>query len=283
MRVLLSSCVLLVGCAAVENAKMDSDGDGILDEAERSAGTDPESADSDDDGLSDGDEANAGTDPLAADSDGDGYDDKAEIDAELNPNFEWSHPYENGDYLVGACPVLPDMENAGPTGIGSYVDGGRVYEWDAYQVGDTLNAWAGIDSYEQEAGFYTFCGNYMLVTVSAGWCGPCQDLAEELAAEQEKVRQEYPNFISFELLYQNARGGLPTASVLADWRDTFGLDGVPVVAPFSEDDTEIPFLEVDGFIPTSFLVAPDMTVISMDEYVTSARDIKALIAEHMGE
>ncbi|MDP2312157.1 MAG: hypothetical protein Q8P41_04575 [Pseudomonadota bacterium] len=265
MRLLLP-LVLLLGCPAPGD-------DGEVKE-------DP-NADSDGDGLTNTEEAELGTDPDAADSDGDGFDDKAEVDVGLNPNFEWSHPYEFGDYLVGACPNLPDTENAGPTGIGSYNDGSQTYEWEAYQVGDTVNPWSGYDSFEQEAGFYTFCGNYVLVTVSAGWCGPCQDLAAELAQVQTAVRRDYPNFVAFELLYQNVRGTTPNTDTLVDWKTTYGLDGVPVVGPEDAAETELTYMEVDGYIPTSFILSPDMRVISMDEYITEARDLKELIAADM--
>lgn len=56
----------------------DADGDGILDEDERSGGTDPRAADSDQDGLSDALEAEWGTDPLNRDTDGDGLTDGEE-------------------------------------------------------------------------------------------------------------------------------------------------------------------------------------------------------------
>ncbi len=260
MRVLLP-LVLLVGCLS---EKVD------------------ENADDDGDGLTNTEEAEIGTDPAEPDSDGDGFDDKVEVDAELNPNFEWSHPYEEGDYLVGACPTLP-AEGSGPTGMGAYSDGTQTWEWEAYQVGDTLNPWSGSDNFEQEVGFYTFCGNYMLVTVSAGWCGPCQQLAAELADVQEQVRNDYSNFVAFELLYQNTQGNTPNTRTLADWKETYALDGVPVVGPADAAETELTYMEVDGFIPTSFIVSPDMRVLSMDEYVTSARDIKAIIAADMGE
>ncbi len=236
--------------------------------------------DDDGDGLTNAEEDVLGTDPDEADSDGDGYDDNVEVDAGLNPTFAWSHPFDEGDYLVGACPDLPD-EDAGPTGIGSYSDGSTTYEWDAYQEGDTLNPWSGTDSFGQEVGFYTFCGNYMLVTVSAGWCGPCQELAAELAAVQDQVRNEYPDFVAFELLFQDVRGETPGSRTLVDWRDTYDLDGVPVVGPEDSTEDELTYLEVDGYIPTSFIVSPDMRVLSMDEYVTSARDIKAIIAADM--
>lgn len=57
----------------------DSDGDGLSDDDEAAAGTDPNNPDSDGDGISDGDEVGLGTDPLSIDSDGDGISDGSEI------------------------------------------------------------------------------------------------------------------------------------------------------------------------------------------------------------
>ncbi|HEY5821013.1 MAG TPA: NlpC/P60 family protein [Propionibacteriaceae bacterium] len=60
----------------------DSDGDGLTDEFEKLAGTDPKLADTDGDGLADGYEAlSSKTDPLATDSDNDGVSDPAELAA----------------------------------------------------------------------------------------------------------------------------------------------------------------------------------------------------------
>ncbi|MGJ8657804.1 MAG: sulfatase-like hydrolase/transferase [Akkermansiaceae bacterium] len=55
-----------------ESGGGDADGDGVDNEAEETAGTDPNEADSDEDGLEDGVEIAGPTDPLDADSDDDG-------------------------------------------------------------------------------------------------------------------------------------------------------------------------------------------------------------------
>lgn len=66
---------------------VDTDGDGLADVAEISAGTDPADPDTDDDGLNDGAEVNQhGTNPLDPDSDGDGMDDAFEVLYGLLPN-----------------------------------------------------------------------------------------------------------------------------------------------------------------------------------------------------
>ncbi|HHO52966.1 MAG TPA: hypothetical protein ENK18_19340 [Deltaproteobacteria bacterium] len=65
-------------CNGLIDDFVDSDGDGLGDEAEELFDTDPDDPDSDGDGLSDGDEVALGSDPLSSDSDGDGVCDGAE-------------------------------------------------------------------------------------------------------------------------------------------------------------------------------------------------------------
>ena len=74
------------GYNPIGGGRIDSDRDGIIDDAELQLGTDPKNSDSDNDGLPDGDEINVyKTDPLNKDTDGDGYKDGEEIKAGRNP------------------------------------------------------------------------------------------------------------------------------------------------------------------------------------------------------
>src|SRR3990167_10715724 len=58
----------------------DTDGDGLINDDEAKAGTDPKNPDTDNDGLSDREEVKTWkTNPLKADTDGDGYNDGQEI------------------------------------------------------------------------------------------------------------------------------------------------------------------------------------------------------------
>ncbi|KKW17392.1 MAG: hypothetical protein UY58_C0004G0016 [Candidatus Magasanikbacteria bacterium GW2011_GWA2_50_22] len=68
---------------------LDTDGDGLSDDKERSLGTDPGSPDSDTDGLFDREEVETyQTDPRNPDTDGDGYLDGQEVRNGYNPGGE---------------------------------------------------------------------------------------------------------------------------------------------------------------------------------------------------
>lgn len=76
-----------VAPTTVSDLPQDTDGDGLSDDDERLAGTDPQSADSDLDGLFDREEILIyRTNPLNADSDNDGYKDGEEVKNGYNPN-----------------------------------------------------------------------------------------------------------------------------------------------------------------------------------------------------
>lgn len=233
-------------------------------------------ADSDADGLTDDEEATLGTDPDAADSDGDGLDDPSELDIGTNPLFEYSVPLAQGDYVLGKCPVMPSAD-AGATGVGQY----STTTWEAYQEGDTVLNWEGLDAYGQDVSIYNFCGNYTLVSIGAVWCGPCNDLADALAEEMAELTAERDDFTYFELLSQDVSGNNPTVEVLDSWEEQYELYGIPVVGPQTRPAARAAgtLWDADGYIPSAILLSPDMRVISMDESVTSASDILRLIEQ----
>lgn len=91
----------------------DSDHDGVTDEQEALAGTDPSDPDSDHDGLTDAQEMEYGTDPRAADTDGDGFSDADEVKAGSDALDPASVP--GWFYTVTPCRVFDTREVSGPT------------------------------------------------------------------------------------------------------------------------------------------------------------------------
>lgn len=74
---------------AEPSAPVDSDGDGLTDEAESTQGTNAQNPDSDNDGLFDGEEVQTyETNPLSADTDGDTFLDGQEVRNGYNPKGE---------------------------------------------------------------------------------------------------------------------------------------------------------------------------------------------------
>jgi RHS repeat-associated protein len=97
----------------------DSDGDGIVDDLEYSAGTNPWFHDSDGDGLSDSEERTAQTNPLHVDTDGDGLTDHEEIFIfQKNPLLARSQPgqqqadYHQVNLTDGDLDGIPDLIEA---------------------------------------------------------------------------------------------------------------------------------------------------------------------------
>lgn len=76
----------------VEKKPLDQDNDGLSDQEEREAGTDPTKADTDGDGLSDRQEVqDYKTDPTKPDSDGDGASDANEVMGKTDPSSKTSN------------------------------------------------------------------------------------------------------------------------------------------------------------------------------------------------
>ncbi len=95
----------------------DADGDGLNDEDEFTAGTDPSKADGDDDGVNDDVELADNTDPNNPDSDGDGLNDGAEKTAGSDPLLSDSDGdgLSDGDEVNvhGSSPILVDTDTDG--------------------------------------------------------------------------------------------------------------------------------------------------------------------------
>lgn len=110
----------------VDRPDEDDDGDGLTNQGEAEAGTDPLNPDTDGDGINDGNEVNQyGTNPLNPDTDDDGLTDYDEIFVyetdPLNLDTDGDTLYDGGEFVYGVDPLNPDTDNDGLT------DGEEVY------------------------------------------------------------------------------------------------------------------------------------------------------------
>ena len=195
----------------------------------------------------------------SADDDGDGFTNAEEAAAGTNPNYAYSHPYTGG-YNVGFCDTPPVP--TGPTGQGQNDSG---VTWAAYQAGDVVENWTMTDQYGEEVDLYSFCGKTVMVAFSAGWCGPCRSFAEEMQPLQDAYRDQDVQLI--EVITGDNSNELPSIDFLMGWDDQYNFSDIPVLLPPRATSWSAVTMqwETDMYIPTTYVIGPDGTVLSADE------------------
>lgn len=187
---------------------------------------------------------------LGKDRDDDDDDDDGGDEA-TNP---YADAYEEGGYNIGNCTEFPTATE--PSGENN----GYANTW---AVGDVVEDFALMDQYGQEVHLYAFCGQNIMLAFGASWCGPCQEVAATVQAHQDEYGPE--GFQAIEILIQNVNSQPPTQDDLVDWATSYGLETVPVL----DDGAQAvwPYYELDWGIPTLVHIGPDMTVLSVDDYI----------------
>ena len=248
----------------IELEGLDSDEDGLPDEAEAIVGTDPQNPDSDGDGLQDGDEFKKGSNPMKSDSDGDGIDDMAEVEAGTNPakadtDFDG---FTDGEE-ASAQSDPNDMFNW-PFGGETWPDR-RHYAEGTYgsglEIGDVLPNFQMIDQFDAPLDFYQFHDAIILLDFSAGWCAPCREAAETAQALWEDYRDQ--GFVIIHYLTETNTGFPADLPLQTGWANEYNLsfpvvrqDGNVLYNDFTESDTYI------GSLPFMVLLDRDMKIDS---------------------
>ena len=218
---LLGSLAALTACGDTDKsgddsgpeASADSDGDGLTDAEEASLGTDPNAADSDGDGLDDLTEVNAGLDPLDTDTDDDEVDDATELNA-------------GSDGL--SCSSVPDGYWPNCLAL-AQADGVSGEGW---AQGNVLNDWQAVDQFGNSVDFHQFYGSVIVLDLSAGWCGPCNQAAPSMETTYQTYKDQ--GFVMLHLMIDDWSydGAVTQSDFQADWAQTHSLT-FPVVVDTS--------------------------------------------------
>ncbi len=209
--------------------------------------------DPDDDGLLTEDELALGTDPADPDTDGDGQGDGDEVDAGTDPLNMYSRTYAGG-YSIGDCAVADLPTSGGPSAA-------------TYQLGDTALNFALADQYGEMVDLYSFCGQTVILTFGATWCEACRYDAEKKQALMDEFGGDGLQIL--EVLIDN----YADTELAEAWADAYGLHTVAVLADAATAETSVwETYEGDPYIPSNFVIGPDLTVIGWEVFNPNPAD-----------
>ena len=236
----------------------ETDGD---TDAETETG-EPVDPDSDEDGLTDAEEAELGTDPNNKDTDGDNYWDSWEVIEGTDPLDSSSRIYQ------GYWPYNPDkdlLEAGTVAGASTAKDSLFPRKQFVDHHGDL------VDNYD----FANYVNNndelaWMIVDLSAMWCGPCHNMADWIAgvdnAQTAGLQQSYPTvrdkvhdlriwWMTF--IVEASDGSNPTLGDAQSWYTSHQDPYIPI---FVDDNKEILNVYNGGQFPFFFLLTPDQKI-----------------------
>jgi len=235
----------------------DGDGDG-----------DGEPADTDEDGLTDEEEAELGTDPTKKDTDGDQYWDSWEVTEGTDPLDPESRIY------TGYWPYNPNKDEMDPG------DWNVIGKWNGTrfprdQFLDQHGEWVDNYDFSEYPSETKPEGTYMIIDLSAVWCGPCHTVADWIAkGNNPGLEADYPTIRAkvhegrvFWLTYLIEDGNYAPPSV-TDSQEWAAQHPDPYVPVLADEEQNTPAAYGVGAIPHFFIVGPDMLL----EYFPAANE-----------
>ena len=216
-------------------------------------------ADGDADYLTDAEEAALGTDPANADTDGDGDLDGDEV-------LEGSDPLDPASRIyIGGWPYQRFKDDIVDPGYAS-----------PPAVGGTMPRFVSFDQYGEQVDLYDFAwhGKPIVIDLSAGWCGACQEMAAWLDGQATNFPvpaglEGIPGLVSSGEVYwvtvyfQDAAGAPADAADVAAWFATFPNPKIPVLA--DTDEALFDWLW-PGSYPNLQVLEDDMTLRVYDRF-----------------
>jgi hypothetical protein len=223
----------------------------------------PGDPDSDEDGLTDSEEAELGTDPTKKDTDADNYWDSWEVLEGTDPLDIESRIYQ------GFWPYSPTKDEL-PQGS---------WESSTTETGSPFPRAEFIDQHGDSVDIYDFNNftinttgepSYLLIDMSAQWCGPCHNFAEWISgadtADTNPLQLSYPTVRQkvydlriwwLTIIVENANGGPPTLSDAQSWYGIHQDNHIPILVDAGQD---VRNKYNGGQYPFFFLLRPDMAI-----------------------
>lgn len=196
------------------------------------------------------------------DEDGDGVSTPADCD-DTDSTVHPDHPEVRGDGLDNDCDGVVDEWCETDAALAANGYPSICPEFEDYDAsggagaeGTSMPGFVLVDQNGVELDFRQLLGGVVLLDLAAAWCGPCKVYSSESQALHDAMQALGPSHL-VTVMVQEDTGANATPALATEWATTYGLDH-PVLA--DEDSAYTALFGIDGF-PTSFLIAPDGTVV----------------------
>jgi peroxiredoxin len=125
---------------------------------------------------------------------------------------------------------------------------------EGFSMGQVPHDFRMVDQHGEEVALWQFYGSVILLDISTMWCGPCQQIAQDVNETWEDYRDE--DFMYLTVLPEDLEGGSVEADDLTDWTEGFQIEA-PVLADNSGYGYEV---EPNRVWPVMMLIDRKMTV-----------------------